>query len=182
MTFKGPFQPEVFDSMRVPAFACQKNLVVAILPSRPFSFHSTDSVSRSVSSAAQGKESIQFLFLCVLCNRCLEELLVFLAPFNQKQNTIDMYILYSYRGRYFFQAPENVLSLMADDTFTIAKAQYFILKTWRMLFGFYLFSVILRFISGIAVQMNEYLSNVLLRERLTTTLITKRMSNFPQTS
>lgn len=47
---------------------------------------------------------------------------------------------------YFLQASESVLSLMVVDTFTIPKAQ-----TWRMLFGFYLFSAILKFISGIAV-------------------------------
>lgn len=62
-----------------------------------------------------------------------------------------MYILYSHRGKYFLQVSESVLSLMVVDTFTIPKAQYFRRKTWRMLFGFYQFSAILKFISGIAV-------------------------------
>lgn len=39
----------------------------------------------------------------------------------------------------FFQASENVLSLVVPDTFIIPKAQYFTSKTQRCLFGFGLF-------------------------------------------
>lgn len=71
---------------------------------------------------------------------------------------------------------------MVPDTFTIPKAQYFRLKTQRLLFGFDVFSTILRLTSKNPAQVNEYLSNSLLYERLTTTLITKATSHFPQMS
>lgn len=162
---------------------------MAVLPSRLPCFHSKGYVSRSVSSAAQGKESVQFLSfslnVCIVqqmpCRIIVFPGLLFLLSKNKSQK-IDTYILYSHRGKEFFQASENVLSLMVGNTLTLPEAQHFRLKTRRTLFGFYLFSAILRFISGIAVQMNEYLSNVLLYERLTTTSTTKRMPNFPQMS